>query len=136
MGPLVAPFGLLRLMEFVPVDADLPERQQAEMRAFFASTKFANAALELDRAFPEILEQARNFMDLGDIPLVVLTTGGVDAGATENNAILRSMQLELLTLSSDHGSILSLRICASTTSLWMHNHYDAQTDEPLTQYDG
>ncbi len=124
MGAIVAPFGVLRLMEFVPVDADLPERQQMEMRAFFASTKFANAALELDRAFPEILEQARGFMDFGDIPLVVLTTGEVDAGATEDNAILRSMQLELLTLSSN--SLYLVVEGANHVSL-VHNRYYAQT---------
>jgi pimeloyl-ACP methyl ester carboxylesterase len=101
MGPTASRFGLLRLIAFTPIDTDLPERQQQEMRAFFATTQFAESALAFDRAFPTILEDARHITGLDDIPLAVLTLGEVDTAETDEAVNLKGMQLELAALSAD-----------------------------------
>ncbi len=100
MGPLVAHFGLTRLINFAPVDPDLPAHQQAELRAYYATSKFAENARDIDAAFPQILAQGRAVQSLGSLPLIVLTTGTVDSAATEKDNLLREMQLELAGLSS------------------------------------
>lgn len=123
IGPMAARFGLLRLMGFSPVDHDLPERQQEEMRAFFATTQFAEAALQLDQAFPQILEEARDVTSLGDLPLVILTTAEVDAAAAPDQQVLRTMQQELAALSSDS----QYRVVEGAThNSLVHNYRHAQ----------
>ncbi len=122
-GPIAATFSVLRFIEFVPIDTDLPERQQAEMRAYFATTRFANAALILDNTFPEILAPAREITSFGDLPLVVLTTGEVDAAATPDDQILRELQQELVNLSTN--SVYRVVEGATPNSL-VHNREHAQ----------
>lgn len=124
MAPIAAQFGLLRMISFVPIDPELPERQQGEMRAFFASSKFATSVDQFDMAFPEILQQARGITSVGNIPLVVLTTGEVDGGLTEESRILRDMQHELAQLSEN--SLYLVVEGASHTSL-VHNRAHAQS---------
>jgi pimeloyl-ACP methyl ester carboxylesterase len=91
-----ARFGLLRVMTFLPVDPDLPERQRAELAAYYASNKFADHLPSLYRQFPNILAQARNAGDLGTVPLM-LVIGGSSENAT---GILHELQRELAALSS------------------------------------
>ncbi len=123
MGPTASRFGLLRLMGFPPIDTDLPERQQQEMRAFFVTTKFAESALAFDKAFPTILEDARHITGLEDIPLAVLTLGSVDAALTDESVNLKGMQLELATLSVDS---VYRAIEGATHNSLVHNQQIAQ----------
>lgn len=101
MGPIAARFGMLRVMSFFPIDADLPAQQQAELKAFYATPKFAEISRQVDLAFPSILAQGREVTTLGDIPLVVVTRGDVDAAAVESHALARELQIELSQLSSN-----------------------------------
>ena len=127
IGPLAARFGLLRLMDVASPDSELsgqlPEHDERAMRAFFATVRFAESAQQFDAAFPTILEQARMVTSLGNVPLVVLTTGNQDAMSPEENRTLQEMQRELQSLSTD--SIYIAVEGANHVSL-VHNRDHAQ----------
>lgn len=94
-GQFLARFGFFRLVSFAPVDAALPEQQQHELRAYYASPKYSDQVRAISGAFPALLAQVRETGNLGDLPLtVVLGT------ANENwTGELRAMQDELTALS-------------------------------------
>lgn len=125
MGPVVSRFGLTRLIDFVGFDlADLPNRQQEELRAFYATTKFTQNSLAVDTAFPASLAQVRTTGDLRDMPLVVLTTGEKDQATTAETQIQRDLQLELAALSSNS----RYQVVEDATHLSLvHNQQHAQS---------
>jgi pimeloyl-ACP methyl ester carboxylesterase len=86
-APLVSRLGVLRLLDFPPTDPDLPERQRKELKAYLASTKWAEAIKRQYHLFPELLAQVRPLYEagsLGDIPVAVVLGGQGDGG---NNAL-------------------------------------------------
>lgn len=101
MGPIAARFGMLRVMSFFPIDPDLPAQQQGELKAFYQTPKFAEISRQVDAAFPALLAQGREVTALGNIPLVILTTGDVDAAAEPSTVLARALQIELSELSSN-----------------------------------
>lgn len=129
VAPFLARIGLARLLGFFSVDADLPARQRAEIKAFNASTKYmATNAAEL-LAIPETSAQARSAGSLGDRPLIVLTAVDSFAGlptelATRAEQAWEELQAELAALSAN-----SLhRVLAGTThTSLVYNREDAQS---------
>ena len=148
IGPLAARLGLLRLMDVASPDSEmsgqLPEHDEGAMRAFLSTIQFAESAQAFDAALPGILEQARSITSLGDVPLVVLTTGDQEVSSPAENLTLHEMQHELLSLSTN--SVYIAEEGANHTSL-IHDRGHAQavidaiqqmiaavrTGEPLTQ---
>jgi hypothetical protein len=106
--------------------------------------QFAESARQFDAALPVILEQARAITSLGDVPLVVLTTGNRDEMSPEENRILQDMQRELQSLSTNS---IYIAVEAATHVSLVHNRDHAQgtidaikqvieaaqTGEPLAQ---
>ena len=119
MGPTAARFGMMRFVSFFPIDPDLPAQQQGELRAFYQTPKFAEISRQVDAAFPAILAQGREVTTLGDIPLVVVTRGDVDA-ADESHALARELQIELSQLSSNS----SYRVVEGATHTSLVNNPD------------
>jgi pimeloyl-ACP methyl ester carboxylesterase len=83
LGPLVSRLGLLRITRFITAGPDLPARQQAELNAYYASTKFAEMIRRQYHLFATLLAQVRAARGLGDTPLAVVLgsqgDGGIDA---------------------------------------------------------
>lgn len=97
IGQFLARFGFFRLVSFTPVDVALPQQQQQELRAYYASPKYFDQVRAISGAFPALLAQVRETGSLADLPLtVVLGT------ASENwTGELRTMQDELTALSAN-----------------------------------
>jgi len=89
-------FGLLRLTNLAtPVSPDLPPEKQAEMRAFYVSTRHLAAAVDEWNAWDQLTSaQARRVTTIGDKPLIVLTAGA------NNRPDWRGLQSYLLSLST------------------------------------
>jgi pimeloyl-ACP methyl ester carboxylesterase len=137
-GPVVARFGLLRVLTFAPADPDLPPQQQAELRAYYASAKFADQALALYRAFPALLAQVREAGPLGATPLIIVL------GTASGNAdgLLGQLQAEQAALSTNsrtrlidgatHGGLVRNEPYARQTSAAILQVVDAaRTGQPL-----
>jgi pimeloyl-ACP methyl ester carboxylesterase len=147
--PIFAGLGLVRLELFdpFPVDRDLPAQQRAEIAALNASTRsMATIAAELG-AFPATAAQVREASDLGDVPVVVLTSedayvaysGELDAQA---NRVWKDLQTELAALSSNsvhreiagttHESLVNRERDAQATSAAIRQVVEAvRTGQPL-----
>lgn len=88
--PVISRLGLLRLLDFPPTDPDLPERQSKELKAYLASTKWAEAIKEQYHLFPTLLAQVRPLYaegSLQDIPLAVVLGSEGDGGIEEWRAL-------------------------------------------------
>jgi pimeloyl-ACP methyl ester carboxylesterase len=148
IGPLAARLGLLRLMDVTSADSEmsgqLPEHDEGAMRAFLTTVQFAESAQAFDAALPGILEQARSITSLGDLPLVVLTTGDQADFSPDENRMLHEMQHELLGLSTNsvyiaedganHVSVVHSREHAQTAIEAIRQMIVAvRTGAPLTQ---
>ena len=81
--PVISRLGVLRLLDFPPTDPDLPERQRKELKAYLASTKWAEAIKRQYHLFPTLLAQVRPLYapgSLGDMPLAVVLGSKGDGG--------------------------------------------------------
>jgi hypothetical protein len=97
----------------------LPERQRAEVAAYYASNNFADCALSLYRQWSNLLAQAAAVKTLGDMPLVVIV-----GGASENAiGTARDLQDELAGLST-HGRVVM--VDGATHASLVHNKEHAQ----------
>jgi pimeloyl-ACP methyl ester carboxylesterase len=81
--PFISRLGALRLLDFPPTDQDLPEMQRKELKAYLASTKWAESIKRQYHLFPTLLAQVRPLYtpgSLGDIPLAVVLGSEGDGG--------------------------------------------------------
>ncbi|HEX6268663.1 MAG TPA: alpha/beta hydrolase [Anaerolineales bacterium] len=81
--PFISRLGLLRLLKFPPTDPDLPEQQRKELKAYLASTKWAEMIKRQYHLFPTLLAQVRPLYgagSVGDIPLAVVVGSEGDGG--------------------------------------------------------
>jgi pimeloyl-ACP methyl ester carboxylesterase len=87
-----------RLVQLVAADTSdgMPERQAAEIRAFFSSPRYLTATAAEILAFDTTAAQVRRTRPLGDLPLAVVTAG---VGAAEWPG-WADLQAELAALSS------------------------------------
>ena len=115
-GALFARLGVTRLVGFVPPDPDLPPRQQAETRAYYATAKFADATRDTARAFAATLAQVRATGTLGDLPLAV-----VSAGAQPPSWQELQRELAALSTNADHRVV-----AGSTHASLVDNERDAR----------
>jgi pimeloyl-ACP methyl ester carboxylesterase len=85
VAPLLGRLGLLRLgvVPSFSSDPDLPERQRAELQAFFDSVKALQTIRDVDSAFSEALDQLRRARGLGDKPLIVVLGSRGDGSTPE-----------------------------------------------------
>lgn len=97
LGPWVSRLGLLRAVHFISADPDLPERQRAELDAYYASTKFAETIKRQFELFPTLLAQVRALGGLGDLPLAVVVGSSGDGG----NEVLQPLFAEQAALSTN-----------------------------------
>ena len=147
--PIIAGLGLTRLglIDPFPVDTDLAPQQRAEITALTASTtSMTTIAAELS-AFPATAAQVRAASDLGDLPVVVLTSedayvafsGELDVQA---NRVWKDLQTELAALSSNsvhreiagttHESLVNTERDAQATSTAIRQVVEAvRTGQPL-----
>ena len=93
--------GLLRLSGFPPADANLPERQYAEVRALQATSKFGDLLAATERGFKASLAQARSVESLGVTPLLVVLGGASEA----SDPVAHELQAEQARLST-HGALV------------------------------
>jgi pimeloyl-ACP methyl ester carboxylesterase len=121
-GPYVARIGLFRVVSFIPVDANLPARQQAELKAYYSSRKVADHVKRLYDAFPAMLAQVRGAGDLGARPLVVVV-GGASENASGTPGELQDEQVGLssngakrIAAGADHVSLVRKQEHAAETS--------------------
>lgn len=81
--PWISRLGILRLLDFPPTDPDLPERQRNELKAYLASTKWAESIKQQYHLFPTLLAEVRPLYtpgSLGDLPLAVVVGSEGDGG--------------------------------------------------------
>lgn len=137
-GPYAARLGLFRLVTFIPLDPNLPARQQAELKAYYSSTKVADYVKRLYDAFPAMLAQVRNAGNLGAKPLVVVV-GGASENASGTPGDLQNEQVGLSTngvkrtvAGADHVSLVRKQDYALETSKYIIQVVDAvRTGKPL-----
>jgi pimeloyl-ACP methyl ester carboxylesterase len=96
-GRALSRLGVLRLVYFGPPLSDLPAHQQAELMAYYSSSKYADLAQAVAGGFAASLAQVRSTGDLGSKPLVVVV-GSASENAT---GILSDLQDDLLGNSSN-----------------------------------
>jgi pimeloyl-ACP methyl ester carboxylesterase len=121
-GRVLSRLGILRLVYFGPPLADLPAQQQAELTAYYSSTKYADLAQAIATGFPATLAQVRGTHSLGAKPLVVVV-GNASENAT---GLLGGLQDELLGISAngvkrivaaaDHAALVHTQAPALATS--------------------
>jgi pimeloyl-ACP methyl ester carboxylesterase len=69
----LAPFGLVRLLHNPDDYGDLPSQQAAAEDSFTVTTKYFQAIEDQFRAMPDTLRQERQVINLGSIPLIVVS---------------------------------------------------------------
>lgn len=99
--PLLARLGIFRLLPALRgswgIVPGLPEQQQAELIAYFNTTKWANEIVAVEKALPESLEQLRQVDSVGNMPLL-LVIGSISEEAT---GVGLELQVELGKLSTN-----------------------------------
>jgi pimeloyl-ACP methyl ester carboxylesterase len=130
-APVASRFGLFRFVQFFPPPAGLPERQRAEIGAYYATSEFAETLKRQFHLFPTLLAQVRAMGDLGDRPLaVVLGTRG-DGGIAdlqplfERQAALSSRGAIRRVEGADHISLVADERHARETSQSIHDVVEA-----------
>src|SRR5918998_351813 len=133
--PILARLGVIRVFDLLPVPAELPAPQRAQVEAFNPSTRQVATTAEEFRATPETTTQVRGARSLGDKPLAVVSAGKQSPAWLE-------LQDELAALSSDsthrvvegatHVSLLYDRRDAQVTSTAIFKVVEAvRNDQPL-----
>jgi pimeloyl-ACP methyl ester carboxylesterase len=129
--PALARIGVFRLFPGLRASwgivPGLPDRQQAELFAYFNSTKWADHIVAVESALPQSLAQLRQSGPLGDIPLAV-----VIGGASENaSGVSLELQWELAALSTNSQEY---RIEGADHSSLVHEQrYAEQTGEVVLE---
>jgi pimeloyl-ACP methyl ester carboxylesterase len=75
VAPLFARLGVIRLFDLLPVPAELPAPQRAQVEAFNPATKQVSTTADEFRATPQTTAQVRDAGSLGDKPLAVVSAG-------------------------------------------------------------
>jgi pimeloyl-ACP methyl ester carboxylesterase len=127
--PLLARVGLTRFYTPFPADPDLPAQQQAEVVTLNASVKSMTAIAAELRAIPTTLEQVRGGGDLGNMPLVVLTSGDIyNQHPTELVVPAKQAWAEMQDDLADLSSNSIHRVIAGTThESLVYDEEDAQS---------
>jgi pimeloyl-ACP methyl ester carboxylesterase len=158
IGAVLAPFGALRLVNFFPLNPDLPRQQSAEFKAFSDSTQYAAINVDEFHALPALDAQVTSGGTLGARPLVVLTATdhGYQAARAAQAPAAQLEQLqqqeqywqefqgEFVALSSnsaqriidgaDHGSLLTRQAHAqATTAAILQVVAAVRTKQPLAR---
>ena len=94
VAPLFARLGIIRLFDLLPVPAELPASQRAEIEASNPSTGQVSTTAEEFRATPQTTARVREAGNLGDKPLEVVSAG-------EQPPAWLELQDELAALSSE-----------------------------------
>ncbi|MGH9554895.1 MAG: alpha/beta fold hydrolase [Terriglobales bacterium] len=124
--PVLARLGVLRFIlpftDFASRIDELPPRQAAEVKAFFADSSHQSAAKAEMALWEETTAQARATRPLGDLPLVVISAGETKTPSLERR-VRNELHGELAALSSrgshrilegtTHGSLVENRSHAS-----------------------
>ena len=137
VAPLFARLGVIRLFDLLPVPAELPAPQRAQVEAFNPATKQVSTTADEFRATPQTTAQVRDAGSLGDKPLAVVSAG------KQPQAWLQ-LQEELATLSPNsthrvvegatHVSLLYDPDDARETSTSIVRVVEAaRNDQPLAQ---
>lgn len=137
VAPLFARLGVIRLFDLLPVPAELPAPQRAQVEAFNPATKQVSTTADEFRATPQTTAQVRDAGSLGDKPLAVVSAG------KQPQAWLQ-LQEELATLSPNsthrvvegatHVSLLYDPDDARETSASIVRVVEAaRNDQPLAQ---
>lgn len=132
--PALARLGVLRFSlrstNIASLVDDLPPRRAAEAKAFFADTSHQSAAAAEMAVWEETITQARTTRPLGDLPLVVISAGGIKTPSPQRRVLLE-LHGELAALSTRG----SHRILAGTThmSLATSRAHAAQVAEAIRE---
>jgi hypothetical protein len=116
--PWLARLGILRLVQVLSPDPELPARQQAEYRALFATTKHWEYILAAEESFVTTNAQARRAGPVGKLPLLVIL-----GGDSEASGVGLALQHELRALSTNSGQHV---IAGATHNSLVHNQQHAQ----------
>jgi pimeloyl-ACP methyl ester carboxylesterase len=98
VAPVLSRVGLMRLFTSTQ-NFDLPEAENAALKANMSSNQYWDAQLADSSAMPASLEQGRLAGELGDLPLVVLSAITYPEGQGRDTE--RSLQAELAGLSTN-----------------------------------
>jgi pimeloyl-ACP methyl ester carboxylesterase len=124
--PFMARLGVFRIFPALlggwGVVPGLPAEQQAELTAYFNTTKWADTVVAVEGALPLSLAQLRSAGDLGNVPLTIIA--GTASG--EADQIGQELQSELAALSTnsklvwvegaDHSSLVHVQADANLTA--------------------
>jgi pimeloyl-ACP methyl ester carboxylesterase len=129
IAPAMARLGIFRLglYPLSPPDLDLPPQQRAEVKAYYATAKYLDSLLAVNRAFSVALAQVRSTGTLNARPLVV-----VIGGASDNaSGVARELQDDLARLSSNS----TTRVVDGATHAGLVDNRDhaAQTSAAILQ---
>jgi pimeloyl-ACP methyl ester carboxylesterase len=96
-GRFLSRLGFTRLVYFGPSLSDYPPQQQAELKAYYSTTKYTDLAQALSDGFAATLAQVRATHSLGSKPLAVV----VGSASENSTGVLGDLQAELVGLSSN-----------------------------------
>jgi pimeloyl-ACP methyl ester carboxylesterase len=124
VAPWLGRLGVFRL-GIVPsysADPDLPDRQRAELQAFFDSVKSLLTIRDVDSSFSQALDQVRHTPGIGAKPLAVVLgsrgDGGIDAlhDLFVQQAALSSNSVTRVVDGATHAGLVDNRAAAQHTS--------------------
>jgi pimeloyl-ACP methyl ester carboxylesterase len=123
--PILAGLGVTRLglVDPFPVDPNLPAQQHAAITALNVSTKSTIAIAGELRAIPAALAQVRAAGDLGNTPLVVVTSENTYPGSPQAQHSWNELQHDLVALSSNS---MQRTIAGATHESLVYSQKDAQ----------
>ena len=122
MAGVLTRLGILRLLNYTPLNPSLPPAAAATHKVFSDSTQFVETASAEFNATAATNQQVRDAGVLGALPLFVLTA--TEHGRPEIEAIAQEMQLELAQLSTNS---LQRVVEGATHSSVIIEEEDAQT---------
>ena len=129
--PVLARLGLFRLLPGLRglwgIVPGLPQRQQAELTAYFNSSKWAEHIVAVEQELPTSLVQLREAGGLADIPLAIV----IGAAGEEASGIGLQLQRELAALSTNSEEH---RVAGADHSGLVHDvRYARQTGDVIVQ---
>jgi pimeloyl-ACP methyl ester carboxylesterase len=104
VAPLLGRLGVFRLgiLPSYSADPDLPDRQRAEIQAFFDSVTSLETIRDVDSSFSQALDQVRRARGIGSKPLVVVLGSRGDGGVP----VLHDLFVQQAALSTDSRTLV------------------------------
>jgi pimeloyl-ACP methyl ester carboxylesterase len=137
VAPILARLGVIRVFALLPVPAELPAPQRAQVEAFNPSTRQVSTTAAEFRATTETTDQVRDAGSLGDKPLAVVSAGKQSPAWLELQGELAALapnSIHSVVEGATHVSLLYDPDHARETSAAIVRVVEAaRNDQPLAQ---